>query len=274
MLENVIAFPGLGLEFTVNRVAFTIGSKDFYWYALIIVTGFLLATLFVISQCKRFDVSVDTIYDIAVGGLVCGLIGARIYYVIFDFDAYRENLIDVFKIWEGGIAIYGGIIGAALFAFIYCKQKKLDTLNVFDVCAPGLLIGQAVGRWGNFVNVEVYGRETQSLLRMSINGGEGVHPLFLYESVWCLIGLVIIVCLMRKRKFKGEIFFGYTLWYSIGRIVFESMRQKEYILFLIKPTPHFIGLGISQAVAFILIVGSTAVLVYLYRKAKREKTLK
>lgn len=268
IMTNIIGFPSLGLSFEINRVAFTLFGKNIYWYALIIAAGFILATIYALSVCKKHDVSSDTIYDIAIGGLICGLIGARLYYVIFDFESYKGSFLNVFKIWEGGIAIYGGIIGAAVFAYFYCRKKKLNTLNVFDVCAPGLFIGQAIGRWGNFVNAEVYGRGTDSLLRMTINGGSGVHPTFFYESMWCLIGFVVLVLLSRHKRFYGEIFFSYILWYSMGRIVFEGMRQSKYILYLIKPSESFAGVAISQVVALFLIISSAVILFIL---AKNDK---
>lgn len=262
-MTNIIGFPGLGLSFTINRAAFSLFGKDIYWYAIIIAAGFIIASAYVLSTCKKHGVSQDAIYDIAIGGLICGLIGARIYYVIFDFDSYRGSFFNIFKIWEGGIAIYGGIIGAAIFAFFYCRRKKLDTLNVFDVCAPGLLIGQSIGRWGNFVNAEVYGRQTNSFIRMTINGGEGVHPTFLYESLWCALGLVVLILLSRRKKFKGEIFFSYILWYSVGRIFFEGLRQTQYVLYLVKPSQNFGGIAISQAVALLFILSSVIILFFL-----------
>lgn len=269
-MTHNIAFPGLGLSFHINRAAFTVFGKDIYWYSIIIALGFLLALVFVVSTCKKRGVESDTIYDIAIGGLICGIIGARIYYVIFDFDSIRGSLLNFFKIWEGGIAIYGGIIGAGLFAFFYCRRKKLNTLNVFDVCAPGLLIGQMIGRWGNFVNAEVYGGQTNSLLRMSIDGAAGVHPLFLYESIWNLIGFLLILCFRKYKKHDGQIFFSYILWYSMGRLFLEGMRQSEYILYLIPPQNGFFpfSVGISQVVAFLGIISSVIILVFLGKSDK------
>ncbi len=267
-MTNIIGFPGLGLEFTVNRAAFSIVNKDIYWYAILIAIGFILATMFVLARCEKYKVSRDNVYDIALGGLFCGITGARLYYVIFDFESYKGSFLNIFKIWEGGLAIYGGIIGAVLFAFVYCRRKKLNVLNVFDVCAPGLFIGQAIGRWGNFVNAEVYGKATDSFLRMTINGSDGVHPTFLYESVWCMLGLAVVLFLMKHRKFFGEIFFSYILWYSLGRIVFEGIRQNSFILYLIKPSETFGGVAISQVVAFLFIISSVIILFSLSKKDK------
>ena len=245
---NTIGFPKLGLEWNIDPVAFSIGSKPVYWYALAIVTGFLLGVLFCTATCKKRGVSPDNVIDVGIYGLIAGLICARIYYVIFDWDAFCHHPIDIFKIWEGGLAIYGGIIGAVLSTIIYCKIKKLPVLRMFDVCAPGLFIGQAIGRYGNFFNAEVYGRETSSLLGMTINGGDPVHPLFFYESVWNIIGFLLLILLRDKKKNDGQVFMGYLFWYSAGRLVLEGMRQSQYILYVI---PNV--LGISQVVAAIAI---------------------
>lgn len=265
-MTNTIAFPALGLEFTINRIAFHIFSKPVYWYALIIMTGFLAALLFVSLTCKKRGVSPDTVFDIAFWGLIFGIIGARIYYVIFDKDCLDGNIFNIIKIWEGGLAIYGGIIAAVITAFVYCKLKKLPVLKTFDVFAPGLLIGQAVGRWGNFVNAEVYGRETDSFLRMSINSAAGVHPLFLYESIWNIVGLILILLFRDKKRADGQVFFFYTLWYGIGRLFLEGMRQPEYILYLIEGK-----LGISQAVSALIIIISAAAFGVLHKRVKQEK---
>lgn len=266
-MTNTIGFPGLGLEFTINRVAFTIFGKEIFWYALIIMTGFALGTAYVMITAKKQRVKTDTIFDIAFWGLLVSIITARIYYVIFDPDCLHGNFWNIFKIWEGGLAIYGGLIGAVATALIYCKIKKLPTLKIFDLCAPGLLIGQLVGRWGNFVNAEVYGKTTNLPWRMTINGSSGVHPLFLYESLWNLLGFIIIFIYTHTKKRKGrkkrngEIFFFYCLWYASGRLVLEGMRQSGYILWLVPGV-----LGISQLVAFLVIIVSVFALIILRRK--------
>lgn len=264
-MTNTIGFPGLGLKFNINRVAFHIFNMPVYYYALIILTGFLLAVLFVSLTCKKRGVEPDHIYDIAVWGLIFGIIGARIYYCIFDADALKNGLLDIFKIWEGGLAIYGGIIGAAISTAIYCKKHKLSILKVFDVACPGLLIGQAIGRWGNFVNAEVYGRETNNILRMTINSNVGVHPLFLYESLWNVLGFILIILFRDKKKTDGQVFFSYTLWYGVGRLFLEGMRQHEYILWLIDGK-----IAISQVVAAICIILSVVAIIYLQKKHKND----
>ena len=262
-MVNTIAFPGLGLSFTVNRIAFTVFSKPVFWYAICILSGFLLGFLFVSLTAKKQGINPDHIFDIAFWGLISAIVCARIYYCIFDWDSIG-GFWGIFKIWEGGIAIYGAIIGAILSTAIYCKVKKLSTLKLFDACCPGLFIGQIIGRWGNFFNAEVYGRETDSLLRMTINGGAGVHPLFLYEGIWNLIGLALLLLFKHRKKTDGQVFCFYIFRYSLGRLFLEGMRQSEYILYLI---PNV--LGISQVVAVVGIIAGIAGKIYLGIKAKK-----
>lgn len=264
-MVNNIAFPKLGLNFDINRVAFSIGAKDIYWYGIIIGLGFILAVAFVCYDCKKRGVNRDNIYDIAIYGLIFGLLGARIYYVIFDFESVRGSFLNFFAVWNGGIAIYGGIIGAVISTYIYCRCKKINVLNVFDVCAPGLFIGQIIGRFGNFVNAEVYGRETSLPWQMSINGGAGVHPLFLYESLWNLAGLIFLVLYRDKKKADGEVFFLYILWYALGRIWLEGMRKPEFILYLI---PN--AVGISQVVSAAAIIVAAA---GIWKVRRNKKTV-
>ena len=172
---------------------------------------------------------------------------------------------DVFKIWNGGLAIYGGIIAAFISTAVYCKRHKINVLNTFDVCVPGLFIGQAIGRFGNFVNAEVFGRQTNLPWGMSINGGEPVHPLFLYESLWNVVGLIILILFRDKKRADGQVAGFYVFWYSLGRLFLEGMRDTKYILYVI---PNV--LGISQLVAAIgIIVG--IVLFFFVGKIKKNK---
>lgn len=262
---NQISFPQLHISLNINPVAFHLGPKPIYWYALIILTGFLAGLFFVLRTSEKYSVKKDHIWDIAIYGLIFGVIGARIYYVLFDLDSIRGDFWAIFRTWEGGLAIYGGLIGAALSTFIYCRIKKLNVLRVFDVCAPGLFIGQAIGRFGNFINAEVYGRETSLPWGMSINGAPAVHPLFLYESLWNILGLVLLLAFRKKQTSNGQIFFAYLGWYSLGRLFLEGMRQPQYILYLI---PNV--LGISQVVAFLLAVSSAVAFIIATKNHKME----
>ena len=206
-----IIFPGLGLEFHIDRIAFTILGRPVYWYGLIISIGFLLAVIFAFHEAKRLDISSEIIIDLVLWGTPAGIIGARLYYVIFNWSDYRNNLSDIFAIWEGGLAIYGAIIGALISTYVYCKIKKIDILRVLDIGAPGLLIGQIIGRWGKFCESRGIWQETNLPWRMEIydiyaKTRVEVHPTFLYESLWNLIGLILIL-LYRKRRNSMARFF-------------------------------------------------------------------
>lgn len=262
---NNISFPKLGVNLHINPVAFHIGSKEIYWYALIILTGFLLAAAFVLLTCKKRGVEPDNVYDIGLFGLIFGIIGARLYYVLFSLDEF-DSFWDVFKIWNGGLAIYGGIIAAFITVAVYCRVKKLNTLNVFDVCCPGLFIGQLIGRWGNFVNAEVYGGTTSLPWGMSINGADPVHPLFLYESLWNLLGLILLIIFRDKKTADGQVVCFYVFWYSLGRLFLEGMRNRAYILYAI---PNV--LAVSQLVACIGIIGAIVCFI-IFTKRQKNKT--
>ncbi len=261
---NNISFPKLGLDFDISPVAFSLFGKDVYWYALIILTGFFLGILLVYRDAPKRGLSRDNVIDIALLGIVSGIICARIYYVIFSWDEFRDDIMGIFRIWEGGIAIYGAIIGAVISTAIYCKVKKLNILNTFDVCCVGLLLGQAIGRWGNFVNCEVYGGVTDSLFGMSINGGAPVVPLFLYESALNFLGVILLLVFRNKKTSNGQVFFGYLFWYSVCRLILEGMRDTRYILYLIPDV-----LGISQFVAGLLIILSIVGFIIV---TKRKRT--
>lgn len=265
-MMNNIAFPGLGISLNISPVAFSIGIREVYWYALIILTGFLTGLLFVYFTCEKRGVKKENVWDIAMIGLVAGIVCARIYYVLFALDEFKNNWTDVFRIWNGGLAIYGGIIGAVLSTFIYCRIKKLNFTNVLDVCCPGLFIGQAIGRYGNFVNAEVYGGATSLPWGMSINGGTPVHPLFMYESLWNILGFILLVIFRNKKTADGQVFCFYIFWYSLGRLFLEGMRDTAYILYLIPGR-----LGISQAVAFTLTVLSAAAFILITKRGKRHE---
>ena len=266
-MTNVIGFPTLNLNLTVSRVAFTVSGPEIYWYAICILSGFLLGLLFVTKTCKKRGVNPDDVFDIAFWGLIFSIICARIYYCIFDWKSIG-GFWGIFKIWEGGIAIYGALIGAIATAYFICRKRNLNTLNIFDVCSGGLLIGQIIGRWGNFFNAEVYGRETDCLFAMTINGGKGVHPLFLYEGIWNFLGLLLILLFRDKKRADGQVFFFYIFWYSLGRLFLEGMRDTEYILYLI---PNV--LGISQLVAFLGIFLGIFGMIFAPRYKKSAKSL-
>lgn len=253
MAYDVIYFPGLGLEFTVSRVAFSLGPITVYWYGLLDAIGILLAAAVVVALCKKYRaVSEDTLLDGALYCVLIGFAGARAYYVLFALDEFRGNWISVLYIWNGGLAIYGGIIAALITAYVYFKRiRKLPLLPYLDLGGIGLLIGQAIGRWGNFVNQEAFGSNTtlpwgmtserivcflqaqqQSLAGqgVSVDPSLPVHPCFLYESLWCAAGLVILLLVYPRRRFDGQIFFMYVGWYALGRVWIEMLRTDSLML--------------------------------------------
>lgn len=260
-----LSFPGFNIDwFEINPVALSIGNFNIHWYGIIIALGFVLAILYCIKIKSYADISADNICDIAIYGAPAGIICARLYYVIFSFSEYKDNLWDIFKIWEGGIAIYGGVIGAVLAVYIYCKVKKLNVSKVFDVCIIGVVIGQIIGRWGNFVNGEAYGVQTDILWRMGIieNGKEiFVHPTFLYESLWNTGVFVILNIILRHKKFDGQVFLSYLLFYSLGRVWIESLRTDSLYLG---------ALRVSQVLSVILIIVSLFAIIFNLKKKNQK----
>lgn len=224
----------------IDPIAFSIGSLRVHWYGIILGLGALAGLLLVIREGKRFGIPQEFFMDLLLLGVPSAIIGARIYYVAFKWEDYKDNFLDVFKIWNGGIAIYGALIGAIICAIIYVRYKGYNFWRIADLCAPSLLLGQLIGRWGNFVNQEAYGGPVEeSFLRNSLHlpdfivnqmNVDGVfhHPTFLYESVWNLVGLVLLLVLRRQKFLRvGELFIGYFIWYSIGRFYIEAVRTDS-----------------------------------------------
>lgn len=278
---NNIQFPRLGLEFSVNRVAFSIFGLDIYWYGLILTGGMLAAVLVAFYLAKKLDIDTDKMLDVIMVGGIMGVICARAYYVAFAPFEYH-SLWDMINIRDGGLGIYGGVIGAFVFGGLACRWRKLDFLNMADITGVCLLLGQGIGRWGNFVNQEAFGTNTDGLFGMISEGttaylqrtapylaSQGiivdpyspVHPTFLYESVWCLIGFAALMLYFNKRKFKGELISMYAVWYGIGRFVIEGLRTDS-----LEIIP---GLRTSQVVALVSVAVGAAVLIYNYIKLKK-----
>ncbi|WP_391571976.1 prolipoprotein diacylglyceryl transferase [Cohnella sp.] len=224
----------------LNPIAFSIGSLDVHWYGIILGSAALAGLLLAVQEGKRFGLNADFFLDLLLIGVPSSIIVARLYYVAFKWDYYQANPGEIIQIWNGGIAIYGALIGALLSGFFYIRAKGYSFLRIADICAPSLLIGQMIGRWGNFVNQEAYGGEVEeSFLRDTLHipnfivnqmNVEGVfhHPTFLYESLWSLVGLVVLF-VIRRRNFlrKGELLFTYFIWYSIGRFFIEALRTDS-----------------------------------------------
>lgn len=267
---GAITFPNLGISVNPSRVAFTVLGKDIYWYGIIIAAGFLLAVIYAMRRAPSFGLTEDNILDMLFVAVPLAIVCARLYYCIFYWDLYRDNPIAILYVWEGGLAIYGGVIGAVIGVAIFCRVKKLPIGPLLDVGGLGLLIGQMIGRWGNFMNREAHGAVTDSFFKMGIADAAGnvtyYQPTFLYESVWNLVGFVALHFYSKRRKFDGEVFLLYLAWYGLGRAWIEGLRTDSLYLFNT-------GIRVSQLLAALSCVAAIAVLVYVrvVRKPQPEK---
>ncbi|MBR1780937.1 MAG: prolipoprotein diacylglyceryl transferase, partial [Oscillospiraceae bacterium] len=267
---NPIVFPGLGLELNVPRVAFSIGAKEVYWYGIIIACGFILGWLYCYRRAPEFGIRKEDTLDFVLWAAPLGIIGARIYYVLFYLSIYRNadgsfNWGEAVAIWDGGLAIYGGVIAAIITLAVFCRVRKIKFLAFADLGVHGLFIGQLIGRWGNFCNQEAYGSETTLPWRMGLTVGGSyieVHPTFLYESLWNLVGLALAHFVWRKRrKFDGQLFLFYLAWYGLGRVWIEGLRTDSLYLF-------GTGIRVSQLLAGLcaLIAGGILIVLTIKRK--------
>lgn len=254
-----ISFPDLGIEVNPPTTAFSIFGIDIKWYGILITVGFLLAILYCLKRSREFGLDEDSVIDALLFAVPSALIGARLYFVVFHFDLYRDDLTRIFSVRDGGLAIYGGIIFALLAAFFVMRFKKLKPLALFDLASLGFLIGQAVGRWGNFVNREAFGTTTTLPWRMRLHYGLtgqssiDVHPCFLYESLWCLLGFLLLHLYSRKRRYDGELFLMYVAWYGMGRGFIEMLRIDSLF---IPGTPLRVSLvlGFLSALAAVILL--------------------
>ena len=257
-----ISFPMFGDDFVLNPSRYVeIFGLKIYWYGIIIAFGFLVAFLYLYNRRKDFGLTQDNIADMFIIVIPCSIVGARLYYVIFNSAGYigAGNWLNIFKIWEGGLAIYGGIIGSIIGLFFYGKAKKIPLLNLLDIASLGVIIGQIFGRWGNFINREAFGKQTDIFCRMGLTYADGttiyVHPTFLYESLWNLIGFFIIRAVSKKRKFDGHVTCVYLAWYGLGRFFIEGLRTDSLYLFNT-------GIRVSQLVAVCTFIFGIALLIY------------
>lgn len=252
-----ISFPGLHLSFSINRVAFEVFGIPVYWYGLLIATGVILAVLYGNFAAKREGLSQDDFFNMVLFSVPVAIICARLYYVMFSWEMYRDDLFSILDIRSGGLAIYGGIIGICLVIFFYCKKKKLSIGMVLDVLAVGLLIGQAIGRWGNFMNGEAYGSATHLPWAMTIEKygkmvAESVHPTFLYESLWNAVGIAVLLCYRKFCKFRGELFCGYLCWYGLGRVWIEGLRADSLYIGMFRVSQLLAGATLLLGLGIIL----------------------
>lgn len=280
-MTNLVQFPGLGLSFELNRVAFSIGGFSIYWYGVCIAFGICLALVFAFRHSIEFGVDPDSMVDVILIGIVLGIVSARAYYVAMAPFKY-ENIWEMVAIRDGGLAIYGGIIGGFLFGGLACKWRGVPVLPMFDLTAMGFLLGQGCGRWGNFFNQEAFGCNTTLpwgmyseatrayLMGSTVTAQSGVtidpnlpvHPTFLYESIWCFVGFLLLFRYIKKRRFNGDIALRYMIWYGAGRFWIEALRTDSLML-----VPS-IGLRASQLVAGIAVVAGLAVEIYFTHKFK------
>ena len=288
---NELFFPGLGLEFQLERVAFSILGRPVYWYGIIIAVGFLLAAMFCSRQAPKFGFASDDVFDMLLFAVPLAIIGARLYYVLFYLDLYRRgdgslDVVAMLRISDGGLAIYGSVITAILVVVVFCKVKKLSFLAFADACVYGLLLGQSIGRWGNFFNVEAYGGVTGLPWRMCgekiagelygkglvdaegyysvIEGVIGVHPTFFYESLWNLIGFLLLLGVLKLgRRFDGQNFSFYLIWYGFGRFFIEGLRTDSLYLF-------GTGLRVSQVVALVSVAAGLILLIWGVQKKRGQ----
>ncbi|MDD2361498.1 MAG: prolipoprotein diacylglyceryl transferase [Oscillospiraceae bacterium] len=274
-MKDFVEFPALNLKFGISDtiVQFRLFGMDIAlrWYGLLIAIGFLLAVIYALRRAREFDIDPDRLIDVTLVSAIFAFIGARLYYVLFSGDtgAYFEEPLSILRVWEGGLAIYGGIIFAFITAIWMCRVRKVNTLAVFDIAALGFLIGQSIGRWGNFANQEAFGTNTDlpwgmtgSLIQQGLNSSvqfdpsKPVHPTFLYESLWCIIGFIILHFVSKKAyKFKGQIFSLYVIWYGFGRFLIEGLRTDSLMLGQ--------TMRVSRVVAALSVFGGIALLLIL-----------
>lgn len=277
-----IWFPNLGIEIDhLSRTAFTVFGQDIYWYGIFIGLGVILGVLLALHEAKRTGQNPDTYLDFIIYAMIIAIIGARLYYVIFSWDFYSQHPEKIFAIREGGLAIYGGIIGGVLTAIVYSRVKKENFWVMADTMAPSLILGQMLGRWGNFFNKEAFGGFTDNLFAMryqlsqvrasdvtpdilqnlvTVNGVDyiQVHPTFLYESMWSLCVFIILLILQRKKKFNGQVCATYFFGYALGRVWIEGLRTDQLCIG---------NVPVSQALSAVLIIASVVLYVYCKKKA-------
>ncbi len=254
-----VSFPGLGIgETELDSVAFTVFGYDIAWYALIIVTGMIAAVAYLVFRASRIGIPSECVLDCALFTIPIGIIGARLYYVLTNLDAY-SSFSEVIDIRSGGLAIYGGIIAGALTVIAYCKFKKIRFMAFADCVCPGLILAQAIGRWGNFMNGEAFGAQTDIFCRMGLENFLTayekifVHPTFLYESLWNILGFVLINIFYKHKKYDGQIFLLVFGWYGLGRMFIEGLRQDSLYVGIFR---------ISQLLGGIIFAVCTALLIY------------
>ncbi len=255
----------------MERVAFDLGIIQVYWYSIFIFLGALAACVVIYLEAKKRKLNDEFIVNLAFNAIIFGIIGARVYYVLFNLDYYMQNPIEILEIWNGGLAIHGGLITGGLFTVYYCKKNKIETLKVFDIIVVGLILGQAIGRWGNFFNQEAYGAITTAAKLKSmgvpdfvINGmyilGDYRQPTFFYESIWNFFGFIALLIIRRYPYLKtGQLSGFYLIWYSVARFIIEKMRTDSLMLGNFK---------IAQIMSIVLLIIGVILFIY-YKRIKK-----
>ncbi|MDN3020110.1 prolipoprotein diacylglyceryl transferase [Paenibacillus sp. BSR1-1] len=256
----------------LNPIAFTLGPIQVHWYGIIIGSGLALALFLAIREANRRGLPKDTFADLMLWAIPIAIISARIYYVIFEWKYYVNHPVDIPKIWNGGIAIHGALIGSVLTTYVFARKRGISFWKIADIAAPSIILGQAIGRWGNFMNQEAHGGEvTRSFLenlhlpefiinQMYINGAY-YHPTFLYESLWDFAGFILLMLLRRVNFRRGELFLTYVIWYSVGRFFVEGLRTDSLMLG---------SLRMAQTISIALVVAAVAILIFRRKKNQSE----
>ncbi len=257
--ESAICFPFLG-SWTINPPAYiTVFGRNIYLYGILIALGFILAIAVCARIAPKFGISADSFYDLAIWMIPMTILGARLYFVAFRWDYYAAHPTEIFAVWEGGLAIYGGIIAGFLTCWVFCRVKKISFPAMLDVLSFGILIGQILGRWGNFFNREAFGAETDIFCRMGLISPDGsviyVHPTFLYESLWNLAGLIFLTLFVKmgKRRYDGHCILIYFFWYGLGRAWIEGLRTDSLYI-------GTTGIRVSQLLSIVLVLVSGTLL--------------
>lgn len=258
----------------LNPIAFNLGGIQVHWYGIIIASAVVLATILAVQEAKRRRIDPNSIYDLILWALPVAVITARMYYVIFEWGYYQNHVDEIVRVWDGGIAIYGALIGAGIVVYLFCRANWIPVWLMLDIIAPVLIMAQGIGRWGNFMNQEAFGRITsltflQSLhlphfiIQQMLIDGAYRQPTFLYESLWDILGFIVLMSLRHKKHLfkQGEVFLSYVIWYAFGRFFVEGMRTDSLML---------LGIRVSQWLSVILFIGAIGILVFR-RKSMRER---
>lgn len=285
-MHKTIDFPNIGIHLESVGDHITVFGFDIAYYGIIIGIGILVGLLIAVAEAKRTGQKEEDYYDLAIYAVIFAIIGARAYYVIFSWDMYKDDLLSILNIRQGGLAIYGGVIAAVITVLIFARIKKLSAPLLMDTAGFGLVAGQMIGRWGNFFNREAFGEYTDSLLAMqlpvdavrssditelmrehmeTVDGVSyiQVHPTYLYESLWCMMVLIIMLLYRKHKKFDGEVFLVYLLGYGLGRVWIEGLRTDQLLL-------PVVGLPVSQILAGVIVVVSTILIIYHRWKVTKE----